>query len=122
MKNFKIDIKTGFIIVLGLIIIFMIIFRPSKEINNYENEIERLNVRNKELFDRNDSLKLINNVLEKQIGILETNVESVNNSLGNNQKEINRLKNKKGEIFNYVNSMDVNGVTSGFSDYLKRRD
>lgn len=122
MTRFKIDIKTGFIIVLGLIIIFMILFKPSKRINSYENEIEKLNVLNKELLNRNDSLKHMNNVLENQIGVLETNVESVNNSLDNNRREIKRLKNKKGEIFNYVNSMDANGVTRGFSDYLKRRD
>lgn len=122
MMRFKIDIKTGFIIVLGLIIIFMILFRPSKDINNYENEIEKLNAINNELLDRNDSLKHKNNILEKQICVLEFNVESVNNSLDKNQIEIKRLKNKKGEIFNYVNSMDANGVTSGFSDYLKRRD
>lgn len=122
MARFKIDIKTGFIIVLGLIIIFMILFKPSKYINGNDSEIEKLNVINKELLDRNDSLKHKNVILEKQICVLESSVESVNNSLDNNQREIKRLKNKKGEIFNYVNSMDANGVTSGFSDYLKRRD
>jgi len=43
MYKINIDIKSIFIIVLGLIIVFMILFKPSKDINQYEEEIIILN-------------------------------------------------------------------------------
>jgi len=121
MVKFDINIKDIFIIVLGLIIIFMIIFRPSKDISMFEEEINILNQRNKILIEVNDSISVANNLLEKQISLLEVDVETVNDKLTDNEKEINKLKRNKGEIYKHVNSLDVDGVTSGLSDYLKRK-
>jgi len=121
MVKFDIDIKDIFIIVLGLVIITMIIFRPSEDISMYEEEINILNQRNKILIDINDSISIANNLLENQISLLEVDVETVNGKLIDNEKEINKLKRNKGEIYKHVNSMDVDGVTSGISDYLKRK-
>ncbi len=121
MVKFDIDIKDIFIIVLGLVIVTMILFRPSKDISMYEEEINILNQRNKILIDINDSISIANNLLENQISLLEVDVETVNDKLIDNEKEINKLKRNKGEIYKHVNSLDVDGVTSGLSDYLKRK-
>ncbi len=121
MKKIKIDIKAGFIIVLGLVIVLMILFRPSKGLNYYEDELNELNNKNKLLLEKNDSLYNINNTLQIELDSLSDDVDSVNLILGNNKKEIDRLKNRKGEIFDNVNNMDVNDVTRNLSGYLKRR-
>ena len=121
MFKFNIDIKTIIIVLLGLIIIFMLLFRPSKDINMYEEEINILNQENKMLIDINDSIILLNNNLHTEIENLNQSVDSVNLVLNKNEEEINKLKRKKGEIYKHVNSMDANGVTSGLSDYLNRK-
>ena len=121
MFKINIDIKSIFIIVLGLIIVFMIIFRPSKDISMYEEQINILNQRNKILIEINDSISNVNNLLGSQIKLLEKDVETVNDKLVDNEEQINKLKRNKGEIYKHVNSLDVNGVTSGLSDYLKRK-
>jgi predicted nuclease with TOPRIM domain len=120
MFKFNIDIKTVFIIVLGLIVVLMILFRPSKDINYYEEEINLLNEKNVLLLKSNDSIISINNNLQKEIDILNQSVDSVNLVLNKNEEEIKKLKKRKGEVFDRVNNMDVNGVTRNLTDYLKR--
>ena len=120
MFKFNIDIKTVFIIVLGLIVVFMILFRPSKDIDQYEEKINILNQKNEILLNKNDSINSINNNLQIEINSLNKSVDSVNIVLGKNEKQIIILKKRKGEIFNSVNNMDVNGVTSNLTNYLKR--
>jgi hypothetical protein len=121
MKIFKIDIKTGFIIVLGLVITLMILFRPSNGLDYYEDELNVLNNKNVLLLEKNDSLSNINRTLQLELDTLSNSVDSVNIVLGINKEEIKRLKRKKGEIFNNVNNMGVNDVTRSLSSYLKRR-
>ena len=120
MFKFNIDIKSIFIIVLGLIIVFMILFRPSKDINQDEEKINLLNQKNEILLNNNDSINSINNNLQIEINSLNKSVDSVNIVLGKNEKQIIILKKRKGEIFNNVNNMDVNGVTRNLTNYLKR--
>ena len=120
MFKFNIDIKTVFIIVLGLIVVFMILFRPSKDINYYEEEINLLNEKNVLLLKSNDSIISLNNNLQKEIDILNQSVDSVNLVLNKNEEEIKKLKKRKGEVFDHVNNMDVNGVTRNLTDYIKR--
>lgn len=120
MFKFNIDIKTVFIIVLGLIVVLMILFRPSKDINYYEEEINLLNEKNVLLLKSNDSIISINNNLQKEIDILNQSVDSVNLVLNKNEEEIKKLKKRKGEVFDHVNNMDVNGVTRNLTDYIKR--
>lgn len=121
MKKLKIDIKTGFIIVLGLVITLMILFRPSNGLDYYEDELNVLNNKNVLLLEKNDSLSNINRTLQLELDTLSNSVDSVNIVLGINKEEIKRLKRKKGEIFNNVNNMGVNDVTRSLSSYLKRR-
>jgi hypothetical protein len=121
MFKINIDIKSIFILVLGLIIVFMILFRPSIDINRYEEEIKILNKKNIILLKQNDSINSINDNLQIEINTLHKSVDSVNIVLDKNKQQINKLKNRKGEIFNSVNNMDVNGVTINLTNYLKRK-
>jgi len=121
MVKFNIDIKTGFIIILGLIIVIMILFRPSKNIDNYEKELKDLREKNIKLFKQNDSLNIVNDILKLQIEALNNEVDSVNVILDKNEEEIKRLKNRRGEVSNNVNRMGVNDITRNIAKYLKRR-
>ena len=98
----------------------MILFRPSKDIDQYEEKINILNQKNEILLNKNDSINSINNNLQIEINSLNKSVDSVNIVLGKNEKQIIILKKRKGEIFNSVNNMDVNGVTRNLTNYLKR--
>lgn len=99
----------------------MILFRPSKEINRYEDEINILNQKNTILLNQIDSINSNNNNLQIEINSLYKSVDSVNLILDKNKQQIDKLKNRKGEIFNIVNNMDVNGVTTNLTNYLKRK-
>lgn len=98
----------------------MILFRPSKEINYYEEEIRLLNEKNLLLKESSDSIISLNNDLQVEIDNLNENVDSVNSVLNKNEEEINKLKRRKGEVFNHVSNMDVNDVICNIADYLKR--
>lgn len=127
MENNKIyislDIKSIVIILLSLVIVGFILFNNSgKDIKKYEQEINNLNIKNKELLLNNDSLKNLNLLLSKDIVNLNNKIDSINLELIENEGLIKRLKKRKGEILTNVNVMDADGVASGISDYLKRRD
>ena len=130
MKNIFASFLARFLFVIGLffdaniranMITQFIIVMHVKDISMYEEEINILNQKNKILIEINDSISTANNLLENQISLLEVDVETVNSKLIDNEKEINKLKRNKGEIYKHVNSLDVDGVTSGLSDYLKRK-
>lgn len=99
----------------------MILFRPTKDINNYEEEIKLLNEKNILLLRSNDSIMSLNNNLQKDIDILNQNVDSVNLVLNENEEEIKNLKKRRGEVFNHVNNMGANDVTRSLTNYIKRR-
>ncbi len=118
----KIDIKTIFILVLGVAVILLLLFGPSKEINTHEEEILILKTQNRILSQDNDSISSINIKLMKDVVILEEDVEEINVKLEDSNKEIDKLKRKKNEIPSNVIIMDANDVTSHLADYLKRRN
>jgi hypothetical protein len=118
----KIDIKIIFILVLGVAIILLLLFRPTKEINTHEEEILMLENQNKLLLQDNDSLSFINIKLIEDVIILEEDVEEINIKLEDSSKEIDKLKKKKNEIPSNVIVMDANSVTNHLADYLKRRN
>lgn len=120
---FNLDLKSIVIILLGLVVVGMILFRPSKtDVNKFQSEIDSLNNKNKELIYKNDSLKSLNEKISKDIIVLTKKVDEINTQLDSNENLIKKLKKKKGEIFSNVNSMDADGVTRSLTDYLKRRD
>jgi len=120
MFKINIDIKTIFIIILCLIVVIMILFRPSKSIDYYEGEIKLLKEKNTFLLKSNDSIISLNDNLQKDIDILNQNVDSVNLVLSENKKEIKKLKKRKSEVLNNVNNMVVNDVTRNLTDYIER--
>jgi hypothetical protein len=122
MFKFDIDIKTIFILILGVAVILLLLFRPSKEINTYEEEILILKNQNKILINNNDSLSFANVKLLEDILVLEEDVEVINIKLEDSSKEIDKLKKKKNEIHSNVIIMDANSVTNNLADYLKRRN
>jgi predicted nucleic acid-binding Zn-ribbon protein len=111
-KNIIIDIKT----------IVIILNNSDKEIEKYQQEITNLNTKNKELLLYNDSLENLNLLLSNDVTNLNNKIDDINLKLISNEGLIRRLKNKKGEILTNVNVMDADGVASGISDYLKRRN
>jgi hypothetical protein len=121
--NIFIDKKTIVIILLSLLVVGLIFFKNSdKDIEKYKLEIENLNKVNKELLLNNDSLKNLNSELSKDIINLNDKIDDINLILESNESLIKRLKKRKSEIPTNVNVMDADGVASGISDYLKRRD
>ena len=119
----SIDIKSIVIILLSLLVVGLIFFNNSgKDIKKYEQEIGNLNTKNKELLLDNDSIKNLNLVLSKDINDLNIKIDEINTQIVENEDLIKRLKKKKSEIPTNVNVMDADGVASGISDYLKRRD
>lgn len=111
------------IILLSLLVVGLIFFKNSdKDIEKYKLEIENLNKVNKELLLNNDSLKNLNSELSKDIINLNDKIDDINLILESNESLIKRLKKRKSEIPTNVNVMDADGVASGISDYLKRRD
>ena len=120
-KN-EIDIKSIFILVLGVALVLAILFRPSKDIYKYEEEINLLNHQNEMLLGNNDSISLLNEKLIKDIIVLEEDIEDINVKLKYSDTQIKKLKNKKNEVYSNVIIMDANGVTSNISEYLRRRD
>ena len=122
MFKFDIDIKTIFILVLGAAVILLLLFRPSKEISTYEEEMLILKNQNIKLLQNNDSLSTINDKLIEDVIILEEDVEEINIKLVDSSKEIDKLKKKKNEIPSNVIIMDANDVTYNIADYLERRN
>jgi septal ring factor EnvC (AmiA/AmiB activator) len=119
----SIDFKSIVIILLSLLVVGLIFFNNSgKDIKKYEQEIGNLNTKNKELLLDNDSIKNLNLVLSKDINDLNIKIDEINTQIVENEDLIKRLKKKKSEIPTNVNVMDADGVASGISDYLKRRD
>jgi chromosome segregation ATPase len=107
---------------LGAAVILLLLFRPSKEISTYEEEMLILKNQNIKLLQNNDSLSTINDKLIEDVIILEEDVEEINIKLEDSSKEIDKLKKKKNEIPSNVSVMDANSVTNYIADYLKRRN
>ena len=121
MLKIKLDIKSIFIILLGIALILSFIFRPSKPIENYENEINALKQVNKELLISNDSIAGINKKLEEEIQQILFTIDSTEALLKNSENKIKELEEQRDEISDIVDNLNSDGVTQSISDYLKRR-
>ena len=86
MVNFKIDIKTIFILVLAVALILSFIFRPSIPIDTYEEEINSLKQQNKELILSNDSITKLNKKLEEEIKEILFTIDSTKALLKEHRK------------------------------------
>jgi len=121
MLKVKIDTKTIFILVLAAALILTIIFRPTKPIETYENEINMLKEQNKELILSNDSIKSLNLQLEKEIKEILFTIDSTQALLKNTEKKLKKLEERRNEVSNIVDNLNSDGITESLSNYLKRR-
>jgi len=121
MLKIKLDIKSIFIILLGVALILSFIFRPDKPIETYENEINTLKQVNKELLISNDSIAGLNKKLEKEIQQILFTIDSTEALLRNTENKLKELEKRRDEVSNIVDNLNSDGVTQSISDYLKRR-
>ena len=121
MLKINIDIKSIFIIILGIALVLSFIFRPSVPIEEYENEINLLKKQNKELLISNDSIAGLNKKLEEEIQQILFTIDSTEALLRNTEQKLKQLEQKRDEISDIVDNLNSDGVTESISDYLKRR-
>ena len=121
MLKGKLDIKTILILILAVVLILSIIFRPSKPIEMYEDEISSLKQQNKTLLQNNDSLELANGQLDKEIEGYLIEIDSTQVLLDENNDKITELENGKDKVSGYVDGLNADGVTESLTNYLNRR-
>jgi chromosome segregation ATPase len=118
----NLDIKTIFILILAAALVLMFIFRPSKEIDDNEDELNKLKELNKELLENNDKLKQSNDSLNKHITEIDSSLSNLNSGLSGNGRKISDLEDGKGQISSTVRVLSADGVASELSEYLTRRE
>lgn len=121
MKKILNNIQLVFILILAVALILSFIFRPSKPIETYENEINSLKQQNKQLLLSNDSIRLINNKLQEEINVILYAIDSTKVALRETELKLKDLEEKRNEVSTIVNNMDSDDITNTFSNYLKRR-
>ncbi len=121
MKSLFKNIQTVFILILAVALILSFIFRPSKPIETYENEINLLKQQNQQLLLSNDSINFINTKLQKEINVILYAIDSTKVALKETENKLEILENKRNEVSTIINNMDSDDITNTFSSYLKRR-
>lgn len=117
----KIDIKTWFIIILGIALIISFFFGQKNKVDYRKDEIDALHKSNTELLHKNDSINKVNTMLDNKIADINGKLAVNEKELSNTRLELEKLKNKKDETRKYVNSLSANGISSAFSSYLDTR-
>ena len=100
MLNINIDLKTIFILILGGALVLSLLFRPSVPIEEYENEINILKKKNKELLISNDSIVALNKKLEEEIQQILFTIDSTEALLRNTEIKLKELERKREELLN----------------------
>ena len=121
MKSLFKNIQTVLILILAVALILSFIFRPSKPIETYENEINLLKQQNQQLLLSNDSINFINTKLQKEINVILYAIDSTKVALKETENKLEILENKRNEVSTIINNMDSDDITNTFSSYLKRR-
>tara|TARA_R110000796_G_scaffold107831_2_gene218611 strand:+ start:571 stop:936 length:366 start_codon:yes stop_codon:yes gene_type:complete len=111
------------IITLSLVIalIAIIIFGPTNESNEYENELNFLKQNNNLLIIQNDSVLSLNQGLQKEINYNLSLIDSTTKVIEESKKEIDYLNKKRNEIPDIINSFNSDDITTALSSYIKRR-
>ena len=115
------SIQLIFIVILAVALILSLIFRPSKPIDVYEDEIKALKDHNTQLLLSNDSINSINSKLQKEINTILYAIDSTKVVLKETETKLAELEKKRNEIPSIISNMDSDDITSNISDYLKRR-
>jgi hypothetical protein len=116
----KLDIKSIFIIILSLGLIFSFMLGQKNTIDYKKDEIKNLHEKNKFLISKNDSLKSLNEALDKQIFVINKQLQINEKMLVESELKINTLKQRRNETNNTVTRLSANGVTNELSNYIKK--
>jgi cupin superfamily acireductone dioxygenase involved in methionine salvage len=116
----KIDIKTIFIIILSFGLVISFLLGQNNKIDHKKDEIKKLNSENEILLNKTDSLKTLTEALEKQIFIINQQIQKNEQMLADSEEEIKKLKQKRNETNNTVVRLSANGVTNELSNYIKK--
>ena len=118
VRRKKLDIKTIFIIILGVLLIISI-FRGIK--TNQVSNFDLLHEQNENLHKMNDSLIKNNSILQDQRDSIHMELGKKMIELDATNIEIEKLKKLRIGIRNNVKNMTSDSVANGFNDYLDRR-
>lgn len=114
------DMKTILIIILGIIVIGLLLF-GNDTIDKHSTEIKNLKIENSSLLLKNEELKIDNAKLDIILGQIDLKLTQNNENTNTVLSALDKLKNKKNEIPNYVNSLSANGTANALSKYLENR-
>jgi hypothetical protein len=115
----KIDIKLVFIGVLSIGLIISFFFGQRSNINFRKDEIKALEAKNLLITKTNDSLILVNKILDTKLIVIQKEIEITTIEIGLIQSKLDSIKNRKNEIPNSVNRLSANGVADGITKYLE---
>jgi len=121
MKKSKIDFKTIFIIILSFGLILSFIFGQRSKIDYKKDELKGLHKKNEELSSKNDSLRLINGALGKQLVEVDKQIQASESLLVKTELKLNNLKQKRNETSNRVNKLSPTGVSIELSNFIERQ-
>ena len=116
------NIQMIFILILAVALVLSFVFRPSKSIDVYEDEIKLLRNQNKKLLSSNDSIQKLNGKLQIEIDAILIKIDSTLVMLNLTDSTLKELENKRDEIPTIVHNMDSDAVIVSLSEYLKGRD
>ena len=89
------DTKSIIIIILASLLVIFTIFQPNKKIQTYKGEIKVLHQKNKELLHSNDSLKIVNQKIDKELEKIYGIIRITEKLIVQYDNRINDLKNKQ---------------------------
>ena len=123
MRNIlkKLEPKTTIILILTILLVLSVIFRPGKKIDYYKGEIKDLKNKNKELMKSYDSLEFENRKLDVKIESLNSIILDNERIITDYNKQIINLKQNKNDTRNKVNVLTADGVASELTNYLKTK-
>ena len=116
----KLDIKSIFIIILTLGLVFSFILGQKNTIDYKKDEIKNLHKQNEALMNKNDSILLVNESLDKQISEINKQISANEELLADTELQLNILKQRRNEKSNIVTHLSANGVTNELSNYVKK--
>ena len=116
------NIQMIFILILAVALVLSFVFRPSKSIDVYEDEIKLLRNQNKKLLSSNDSIQKLNGKLQIEIDAILIKIDSTLVMLNLTDSTLKELENKRDEIPTIVNNMDSDAIIVSLSEYLKGRN
>ena len=115
------NLHTLITIILAVVLLAIIMFGPTNESNEYENELNILKQNNNLLIIQNDSVLSLNQGLQKEINYNLSLIDSTTKVIEESKKEIDYLNKKRNEIPDIINSFNSDDITTALSSYIKRR-